>query len=291
MMGILSIQSHVVYGHAGNSAAVFPLQRLGHEVWAINTVSFSNHTGYGEWTGRVFDTALAGELVDGLGKRGVLPRVEAVLSGYMGDAGTGGAVMSAVKRVREENSEAIYCCDPVIGDVGRGIYVKAGIPEMFKNTIIPAADIVTPNQFELEAITGIDTSSAENVKKAVVELHRMGPKVVLVTSFKEECDTGASHIGMLVSDGVEMYRIKTPELPFSEIIAGSGDVTAALFLSHYLTAILRGTGGVKQALERVTASIYGIMEATYKAGSRELLVIEAQEELINPSGTFEARRF
>ncbi|MDR2793846.1 MAG: pyridoxal kinase PdxY [Treponema sp.] len=292
MMGILSIQSHVVYGHAGNSAAVFPLQRLGHEVWAINTVEFSNHTGYGEWTGRVLDTALAGELVEGLGKRGVLSKVEAVLSGYMGDAGTGGAVLDAVKRVRAENRGAIYCCDPVMGDVGRGFYVKPGIPDMFKNTIIPIADIVTPNQFELEALTGMDTSNTANVKKAVAELHRMGPKVILVTSFKDGRDTGEPHTGMLVSDGAEMYRIKTPELPFPAIIAGSGDVTTALFLSHYLTTVMYGeSGGIRQALEWVTASIYGIMEATYKAGSKELLVIEAQEALVNPNKMFDAYRF
>ncbi|MDR2194244.1 MAG: pyridoxal kinase PdxY [Treponema sp.] len=291
-MGILSIQSHVVYGHAGNSAAVFPLQRLGHEVWAINTVEFSNHTGYGEWTGKALDPALAGELVEGLDARGVLSRVDAVLSGYIGDAQVGDAIIDAVKRVRAKNRGAVYCCDPVMGDVGRGFYVKPDIPALFRTAIIPVADIVTPNQFELGALTGMDTSHTANVKKAVAELHRMGPRVVLVTSFKDGRDTGEPHTGMLVSDGADMYQIKTPELPFPDIIAGSGDVTTALFLSRYLAMVRQGaSGGVKQALERVTASIYGIMEATFKAGSRELLLIDAQESLITPGRMFDAYRF
>jgi pyridoxine kinase len=166
MMGILSIQSYVVYGYAGNNAAVFPLQRLGYEVWAINTVEFSNHTEYGEWTGKALDAALAGELVEGPGKRGMLSGVEAMLSGYMEDAGTGYAVMDAVKRVRAENSEAIYCYDPVMGDVWRGFYVKPGIHGLFKHTLMSLADIVTPHWFELEALTGMDTSNAANVKKS-----------------------------------------------------------------------------------------------------------------------------
>lgn len=286
-MAILSIQSHVVYGHAGNSAAVFPLQRLGHAVWAINTVEFSNHTGYGAWKGRVLDTALAGELVEGLGERGVLSQADAVLSGYMGDAGVGKAVLDAVKRVRAENPDAVYCCDPVMGDVGRGFYVKPGIPEMFKNEVVGHADILTPNQFELESLTGMKADSGESARTAVKALHRQGPKIVLVTSFKPADDkTDEPHIDMLVSNGKEMYRSRTPELPFPAGMAGSGDLTTAVFLSHFLK-----TRDIKRTLELTTASVYGVMEATRKADSRELRIIEAQEELVNPSHRFEATIF
>ncbi|MDR0377230.1 MAG: pyridoxal kinase PdxY [Spirochaetaceae bacterium] len=288
-MAILSIQSHVVYGHAGNSAAVFPLQRLGREVWAINTVEFSNHTGYGAWRGRVLETELAGELVEGVADRGVLAQCEAVLSGYMGDAAIGRAVLDAVRRVRAAAPDALYCCDPVMGDVGRGFYVKPGIPEIFKTQVVPQADIVTPNQFELEALTGFKTADLEEACKAVAALHALGPKVVLVTSYQGS-DAPEKHIDMLASDvsssgGAAIYRIRTPELPFGAGMAGSGDVTTAIFLSRYLEM-----RDVKRALELTAASIFGVMEATYQAGSRELLIIQAQNELADPHHAFEAVR-
>jgi pyridoxine kinase len=148
-MAVLSIQSHVVYGYAGNTAAVFPLQRLGNEVWAVNTVEFSNHTGYGSWKGKV------------------LGECTAVLSGYLGDASIGMAVVSAVKKVKNKNPSALYCCDPVMGDTGRGFYVKPDIPGIFRDELLPLADITTPNQFEIEAITGVNTNNIDNILTAV----------------------------------------------------------------------------------------------------------------------------
>jgi pyridoxine kinase len=295
-MAVLSIQSHVVYGHAGNSAAVFPLQRLGREVWAINTVEFSNHTGYGAWRGKALGAELAEELVSGIAERGVLPRCEALLSGYLGDAAVGRAISGAVKRVREEAPRALYCCDPVMGDVGRGFYVKPDIPEIFKSELIPLADIVTPNQFELEALTGIDTGTVQGARAAVNMLHGLGPRIVLVTSFREAeaCAGDAPRIGMLVSDSrsgtpAQAFRISTPELPIAAGMAGSGDLTAAVFLSRFLE-----TGNVKKTLELCAASVYGIIAESFNsqqgdaAGPLELQIIAAQEELCAPSHSFEA---
>jgi pyridoxine kinase len=283
-MAILSIQSHVAYGHAGNSAAVFPLQRLGREVWAVNTVEFSNHTGYGAWRGEVLEPGLAEELVAGIEDRGVLQDCEAVLSGYMGDAAAGGAVMGAVKKVKALNPGALYCCDPVMGDVGRGFYVHPDIPGMFKNEAIPLADIATPNQFELEALTSLDTSSLAAARKAIDLIHAMGPRIVLVTSYREQ-GSGQNQIEMLASDGNGIHRIRTPELPLGAGMAGSGDVTAALFLSRYLE-----TRSVQDTLELTAGSIFGVMDATFKANSLELLLIAAQEELVRPSNRFKAER-
>ena len=284
-MAVLSIQSHVVFGYAGNTAAVFPLQRLGREVWAVNTVEFSNHTGYGSWRGKVLGAELVNELVIGLEERGVLSRTEAVLSGYLGDADVGRAVIDTVKKVRRESPAAVYCCDPVMGDVGRGFYVKPDIPDMFRNELVPLADIVCPNQFELEALTGIDTASAGNAFKAVNILHEMGPQVVLVTSYKEK----ENEICMLASDNTGLYKIITPELSLGAGAAGTGDLTASLFLSRYLE-----TGDLKQTLEMCTPSIFGILEVSLfeherlKNSLMELKIIEAQEELIYPSRYFEA---
>ena len=158
-MRVLSIQSHVAYGHVGNSAAVFPLQRLGHEVWPVLTVNFSNHTGYGEWRGPLLSADDLRGVIQGVEERGALARVAAVLSGYQGAEEVGAVVLDTVARVKELNPAAVYCCDPVMGDVGRGFFVRPGIPELMRDTVVPAAQIITPNQFELEYLTGRTTGT------------------------------------------------------------------------------------------------------------------------------------
>jgi pyridoxine kinase len=285
-MAILSIQSHVVFGYAGNSAAVFPLQRLGHEVWAVNTVEFSNHTGYGAWRGRVLGGDLAEELVAGIDARKALGQCKALLSGYMGDAAVGAAVLKALRLVRRAAPDALYCCDPVMGDAGRGFYVKPDIPAIFRECLAPGADIVTPNHFELEALTGMKVVSLEDARAAVGRIHEMGPKVALVTSYQEEgAGAAGDHIAMLASDGSSLYRVRTPAFSFDDTTAGSGDVTAALFLSRYLER-----RDVRYALELTAASIFGVMKATWEAGRRELSLIAAQAELDSPSSLFPAEK-
>ena len=289
-MAILSIQSHVVYGYAGNTAAVFPMQRLGHEVWAINTVEFSNHTGYGSWRGTVLGGQLAGELVLGLEERGALSRCQAVLSGYLGDAAVGRAITEAVSRVRSASPQALYCCDPVMGDVGRGFYVKPDIPDIFRNELVPLADIITPNQFELEALTGLDTSTIDGALRAIDMIHEQGPGIVLVTSYRGG-GNDAGNIGMLACDRSGAYLASTPELAIGAGMAGSGDITASVFLSRYLE-----TGDVKKALELCTASVFGIVQASWQhsggagTGLIEMRIIQAQQELVAPSRCFEASR-
>jgi pyridoxine kinase len=171
-----------------------------------------------------------------------------------------------------------------MGDVGRGFYVHADIPGMFKNETIPMADIATPNQFELEALTALDTSSLDAARKAIDLIHAMGPRIVLVTSYREQ-GGAENQIEMLASDGNALHRVRTPELPLPTGMAGSGDVTAALFLSRYLE-----TRSVRETLELTAGSIFGIMDATFKADSRELLLIAAQEELAKPRNVFKAEK-
>ncbi|MCL2067284.1 MAG: pyridoxal kinase PdxY [Treponema sp.] len=292
-MAVLSIQSHVVYGHAGNSAAVFPLQRLGREVWAINTVEFSNHTGYGSWRGKVLGADFVRELVTGLEEIGALGRCEAVLSGYLGDAAVGRAIIDAVVRVRRVSAKALYCCDPVMGDTRPGLYVKPDIPVIFKNELIPIADIVTPNQFELEELTGIKTAAIDNAARAIDALHEKGPSVVLVTSYREKAQAadGKTYISMLASDKTGLYRISTPELPLDTGISGTGDLTAAVFLSRYMD-----TRNLKQTLELCTAAVYGVLEAClpgHRANVNsppEMLMVQSQHEITSPSRSFEAVR-
>jgi pyridoxine kinase len=229
-MNILSIQSWVTYGHVGNASAVFPMQRLGCEVWAIHTVQFSNHTGYGAWKGRVYDGTMVDELVEGLAERGVLGSCDGVLSGYMGSADIGNAILSAVDKVRAANPVATYCCDPVIGDIGRGVFVRPGIPEFMRDKAVPAADVITPNRFELEYLAGREIRSLDEAKSAIVDLHAQGPKVILVTSLDTR-DTPDDAIDLLASDASGFYRVRTPRLGLS--VNGAGDAIAALFNLHW----------------------------------------------------------
>lgn len=281
-MNILSIQSHVAYGHVGNSSAVFPLQRLGVEVWPIHTVQFSNHTGYGAWRGEVFDAAVIGELVDGIAERGRLGACDGVLSGYMGSAGIGEAILQAVGRVRAANPGANYCCDPVMGDVGRGLFVRPGIPEFMREAAVPAADLVTPNQFELELLTGQAIASRADALAACERLHAMGPEVVLVTSLLTD-ETPDDAIDLMASGPDGRFLLRTPRLDVS--LNGAGDAIAALFFLHW-----KRTGSAAAALQASGSSIYGLLRRTFEAGSRELLLVGAQEEFVQPSTLFEPHR-
>ncbi len=281
-MNILSIQSWVAYGHVGNASAAFPLQRLGAEVWAVNTVQFSNHTGYGAWTGSVFSGAQISELIDGIAARGVLPSCDAVLSGYMGSADIGAAIVAAAQRVKRENPQALYCCDPVIGDVGRGIFVRPGIAEFLAEQAIPVADIATPNQFELEHLTGTTVATLADARRAVAALQARGPRIVLVTSLHTN-ETPADAVDMLAADGESGYLIRTPLLPIS--INGAGDAIAALFLFHVLR-----TGDVGAALSEAGSAVWGLLARTSESGSREILTVVAQDEFVSPTRRFIAQR-
>lgn len=277
-MNVISIQSHVAYGHVGNASAVFPMQRLGCEVWPIHTVQFSNHTGYGAWKGRVFDGPAIEELVDGIAERGVLPSCDGVLSGYMGSPDIGTAILSAVARVRAANPDALYCCDPVIGDVGRGVFVRPGIPEFMRDHAVPVADIVTPNQFELDYLSGRETRTLAEAKAAVAAVQAMGPRVVLVTSLHVE-DTPEGAIDMLAGEGGRFWRLRTPKLAVD--VNGAGDATAALFFVHRARS-----GSAETALAEAGASVFGLLARTRDAGSREILTVAAQDEFVAPTRRF-----
>lgn len=279
-MNILSIQSWVAFGHVGNAAAVFPMQRLGVEAWALNTVQFSNHTGYGKWRGQVFGAELVRELVLGIEERGALPTCNGVLSGYMGDAAIGEAILEAVAKVKRANPNAIYCCDPVIGDVGRGIFVRPGIPEFFRDRAVPMADLLTPNQFELEYLSGIKVASLADAGQAADVVHAMGPKVILVTSLEDQAAPNGT-IGVMASYQGKRWLTRTPRLPIS--VNGAGDAVAALFMVHFAR-----TRDARVALENAASSIFGLLRRTADAGSREILLVAAQDEFVNPTTRFTA---
>ena len=281
-MKILSIQSAVAYGHVGNSAAVFPLQRIGVEVLPVYTVNFSNHTGYGAWRGPLIAPDDVREVITGIEERGVFERIDAILSGYQGGEGIGDVIIDAVARVKSANPNAVYACDPVMGNAKSGCFVAPAIPVLLRERVVPVADIITPNQFELAFLTDTEPDTLESTLASVDLARAMGPRTVLVTSV-ERPDREEGTIEMLASDDEGAWVVQTPHLPMKA--NGSGDVTAALFTAHYVE-----TGSAKTALERTASSVYDLLKATLESGERELQLVEAQEFYANPRMQFTARQ-
>ena len=282
-MRILSIQSAVAYGHVGNSAAVFPLQRAGHEVLAVHTVQFSNHTGYGAWRGPVFPGAEVHEVILGIEERGVLGEVDLVLSGYQGSPEIAEVILDAVARVKRANPSATYACDPVMGNARSGCFVNPAIPPLIRDRIVPTADLITPNQFELGELLGLSLGDAdhdlEEIQDAVAEIRDRGPSSVLVTSLEHRGLPG-DQIGMLAVTDAGTWEVRTPRLPMKA--NGSGDVTAALFAAH-----LGSTASPAVALARTASSVFDLLSNTLAAGARELRLIESQETFAHPRLQFE----
>jgi pyridoxine kinase len=272
MATVLSMQSWVACGNVGNTAALFPLQRLGFETWSLNTVAFSNHTGYGKWRGETVPARDIASLFEGIAELGILSRCDAVLSGFLGEAEAGPVLLDIVARIKRANPKALFACDPVMGDVGPGWYVRAGIPEFYRDRALGLADIVTPNCFELEWLIGSRIGTVAEAGAAAAALRGQGPSIVLVTSLGLSADRVAA-----VAAGPDgAWAVETPRLPIEA--TGCGDAVAALFLGW----LLKGKS-LPDALAMTIAAIYGVIEATMRSADGELALIAAQDELVSPS--------
>lgn len=261
MKNILAIQSHVVFGHAGNSAAEFPMRRLGANVWPLNTVQFSNHTQYGKWTGCVMPPSHLTEIVQGIADIDQLKRCDAVLSGYLGSAEQGEHILGIVRQVKAANPAAKYFCDPVMGHPEKGCIVAPGVAEFHVRHALPASDIIAPNLIELEIL----------------------PEIVLV---KHLARAGLSQdrFEMLLVTKDEAWHISRPLVDFgTRQPVGVGDVTSGLLL----VKLLQGAS-LRDALEHVTAAVYEIMIATKTMQEYELQVVAAQDRIAKPEHYFSA---
>jgi pyridoxine kinase len=284
MPSVLSVQSRVAYGHVGNTAAVFALQRLGIEAWALDTVAFSNHTGHGQWRGSALEPAIIAELFEGIAALGVLPQLDAVLSGYLGLPATGPVLLDVVARVRKANPSALFCIDPVIGDDDTGPYVIAGISEFFRDRALPMADILTPNRFELEYLSGRQIATIGDAAEAALALRNRGPRIVLVTSL---CPV-PGQVAMLAAGPDGVWVVETPLLPVA--LNGCGDVAAAVFLAHLLRGIAPPEAALPEILAATASAMFGLIETTARLGRSELALVAAQDELAARGHRFEARR-
>lgn len=286
MKNILSIQSHVVFGHAGNSAAVFPMRRLGVNVWPLNTVQFSNHTQYRQWTGTVMPASHLTEIVDGINAIDELKHCDAILSGYMGSPEQGNAIIEIVKKVKAVNPNALYLCDPVMGHPEKGCFVAPGVAEFLCNSALPMADMMAPNILELEELNG--KQQIKNVDEAIVacrELCKKGPKAILVKHLSR-AGYRNDRFEMLLVTEQEAWHIERPLVDFGERQpVGVGDMTSGLFLAN----ILLGKSLV-EALEHTTSAVYAVMLETLKREAYELQLVAAQNEIETPNQWFKAKR-
>lgn len=286
MKRILTIQSHVVYGHAGNSAAVFPMSRLGAEVWPLNTVQFSNHTQYPQFYGSVLPAEQIGEIIAGLEKIDKLAICDAVLSGYLGSPAQGNAILDALKKVKAANPGALYFCDPVMGHPEKGCIVAPGVAEFLRERALKVADIVAPNVLELGMLNDMPnliTDLSEAVK-AARRLLDLGPKIVLVKHLAR-ASRNPEEFEMLLLDRNEAWHISRPFFDFPKQPVGVGDLTSGLLLVN----LLHGKS-LKEALEHTTSAVFDILRITYEACAYELQLITAQDFIVKPSIMFSAQR-
>lgn len=283
MKNILAIQSHVVFGHAGNSVAEFPMRRLGANVWPLNTVQFSNHTQYGQWTGTVMPPAHLSDIVQGIENIGQLKRCDAVLSGYLGSAEQGEHILGIVRKVKAATPNARYFCDPVMGHPEKGCIVAPGVAEFHTRYALPVSDIVAPNLVELEILSGHTVNNVDEAVSTARELIALGPQIVLVKHLAR-AGYQTDRFEMLLVTADEAWHISRPLVDFgTRQPVGVGDVTSGLLL----VKLLQGAG-LQDALEHVTAAVYDIMTVTKQMGEYELQVVAAQDGIARPISSFTA---
>ncbi|WP_241645099.1 pyridoxal kinase PdxY [Rosenbergiella metrosideri] len=283
MKNILAIQSHVVYGHAGNAAAEFPMRRMGANVWPLNTVQFSNHTQYGQWTGSVMPAEHLTDIVQGIAAIDRLKTCDAVLSGYLGSAEQGEKILEIVQQVKAANPDAWYFCDPVMGHPEKGCIVAPGVAEFHCQVSLPASDIVAPNLLELEMLSGRTVNDLNEAIEASRSLIAKGPKVVLVKHLSR-AGLRSDQFEMLLVTEQEALHIQRPLIDFGvRQPVGVGDLTSGLLLVN----LLQGKR-YDQALEHITAAVYGVMLKTHSMGEYELQLVAAQDEIATPTHHFRA---
>ncbi len=281
-MAVLSFHSQVVRGHVGNSAAQFALQRLGHSVWGVPTVLYSNHPGHGSHKGAAQPVGTLIDMVDGLEENGWLPKVNAILTGYIGEDEQIDALVDAVDRVKAANPDALYICDPVIGDAS-GPYIDANIVEGIMDDLIPRADYVTPNRYELATMLDHDEAPA-TIGDGVAAARLLPNNPITIVTSMEDTARFPGQIQTLLVKPKEAYVIATQKIGAGTEgggdFKGAGDLLTALLLSGLLKR-----RPLEQALAQASGSLFDILQATDRANADELLLIANQERLINPLTT------
>lgn len=281
---ILTIQSHVVFGHAGNAAAVFPMQRLGINVWPLNTVQFSNHTQYKQWTGQVLPPEQILSLVDGIASIDELSTCDAILSGYLGTAAQGREILHAVKKIKALNPNAIYLCDPVMGHPEKGCVVAPEVSDFLLKEAVTAADYLSPNQLELDSFCGHSPTSLTDCVNMARSLLSKGPKAVMVKHLNYPGKQVDIFEMLLVTEDTS-WHLQRPLLTFDKQPVGVGDLTSGIFLSRLILG-----DSLLDAFEFCAAAVHEVLLETQKHNSYELEIVAAQNRIANPQIKFSAKK-
>jgi pyridoxine kinase len=279
-MNVISIQSQVAFGHVGNSAAVFPMQMHGIDVIAVPTTLLSNRPGYPTVRGRVLDAQLVADLLLGIEERGAVDACHMILSGYLGSPDIAAVVADFVARAKARNPALVYCCDPVLGDRDRGLFVQTDIPQLVRDRLCPLADIITPNHFEFETLGGTKANTSAHMIAQAQTLLARGPSAIVITS-AELSDTPDGEIETVAVERSQSWRVRTPKLPISP--SGTGDLFAALFAA----ARVQGKD-TRQALGHAASAVYAVLERTAAEGTGEMRIVASAEQLVRPTRRFDA---
>ncbi|XP_003798128.1 pyridoxal kinase [Otolemur garnettii] len=271
---VLSIQSHVVRGYVGNRAATFPLQVLGFEIDTVNSVQFSNHTGYAHWKGQVLNADELHELYEGLRLNNV-NKYDYVLTGYTRDKSFLAMVVDIVQELKQQNPRLVYVCDPVMGDKWNGegsMYVPEDLFPVYREKVVPVADIITPNQFEAELLSGRKIHSLEEALAVMDVLHSMGPNTVVITSSDLPSSRGSDYLMALGSqrrrrpDGsMVTERIQMDIRKVDAVFVGTGDLFAAMLLAW----THKHPNNLKMACEKTLSAMHHVLQRTIRCAKAQ----------------------
>jgi pyridoxine kinase len=261
-MLVISIQSQVVHGHVGNSAAVFPMQAEGLTVAAVPTTLLSNHPHYPTMRGSVLEPRLVNDLLLGVEERGLVEKASILLTGYLGSVDNAAVVAEFVARAKRSNPALTYVCDPVIGDDDIGVFVAEGLLEIFRDRLVPMASAITPNQFELQLLSGLPARSASELRAAAGILADGGRRTVIATGCTLD-DTPAGKVETILCEPHGLCRTATERLPIRP--CGTGDLFTGLFVA----GLAKGLSPAA-ACRKATAQVFRILGRTMEAGSEEM---------------------
>ena len=272
-----------MHGYVGNKAAVFPLQLLGHEVDPINSVQFSNHTGYDVFTGHKLEGDEMLALVDGLRRNDFLRGYSHLLTGYIGSISFLRGIVSVLQSMRDANEALLFVCDPVLGDGGK-LYVPDEFVAVYRTQLLPHAFLATPNQTEAEFLTETKIDSLESAHAACQKMHSWGVQHVVITSIDSLPDDD-THLHVVASSASQPDSYIHLSLPKIETyLSGTGDALTALLLAH----LTDSNTDLKLAVERSIATIQAIIQTTINLGRRELALVQSHSAILSPQVTIQA---
>lgn len=283
MKTVLSIQSNVVYGYAGNKVATLAMQLQGVEVMPIHTVQLSSNTVYPHYDGIVLGAQQITRIINSLEKIGVLSSIDAIISGYIGLAEQGEEILEAVKKIKFYNPNAMYVCDPVMGgDINKGSSLPQNIIDFFTKQAIKHADFITPNLLELQILSNLEIKTFNDVLNAIKTLQNKPIQAILVKNLLHAGKT-TELFEMILATPSQSYHLARPLYDFPHRPLGVGDLICSLFTAHLVNGQSQLT-----AFELAANAANHVLDITKQKNVQELAIIDAQHWIKQPDLKYRA---